>query len=197
LKLVERRFTALDAMLSGETAKAHDYLMQGYAERQKKSLGPYIENNSLFEGFSRAIPVYAQLGMVMEAVDISDNGMDAVIEVHHVCPFMDMAREYGFERPCPVICDLDIEATIEAFDGFKGKTISCKADGEEDSPGKAGHREDPGRGLRDHERRANAARMGEKNVSTDLIERLCYSRDLSVHETVPDVIVFVRKDRRG
>jgi len=35
--------------------------------------------------------------------------------------------------------------------------------------------------------------VGEKNVSTDLIERLCYSRDLSVHEAVPDVIVFVKK----
>jgi glycolate oxidase subunit GlcD len=33
--------------------------------------------------------------------------------------------------------------------------------------------------------------VGEKNVRTDEIERLCYSRDLSVHEAVPDVIVFV------
>jgi glycolate oxidase len=32
--------------------------------------------------------------------------------------------------------------------------------------------------------------VGEKNVRTDLPERLCYSRDLSVHEAVPDVIVF-------
>ena len=32
--------------------------------------------------------------------------------------------------------------------------------------------------------------VGEKNVKTDLIERLCYSRDLSVHEAVPEVIVF-------
>jgi len=32
--------------------------------------------------------------------------------------------------------------------------------------------------------------VGEKNVKTDLIERLCYSRDLSVHEAVPDVIIF-------
>jgi glycolate oxidase subunit GlcD len=34
--------------------------------------------------------------------------------------------------------------------------------------------------------------VGEENVKTDLIERLCYSRDLSVHEAVPDVIVFAR-----
>ena len=34
--------------------------------------------------------------------------------------------------------------------------------------------------------------VGEKNVRTDEIERLCYSRDLSVHEAVPDVIVFAK-----
>jgi len=34
--------------------------------------------------------------------------------------------------------------------------------------------------------------VGEKNVKTDLIERLCYSRDLSVHEGVPDVVVFAK-----
>jgi glycolate oxidase len=34
--------------------------------------------------------------------------------------------------------------------------------------------------------------VGEKNVKTDEIERLCYSRDLSVHEAVPDVIVFAK-----
>ena len=32
--------------------------------------------------------------------------------------------------------------------------------------------------------------VGEKSVKTDRIERLCYSRDLSVHEAVPDVVVF-------
>ncbi len=34
--------------------------------------------------------------------------------------------------------------------------------------------------------------VGEENVKTDEIERLCYSRDLSVHEAIPDVIVFVK-----
>jgi glycolate oxidase subunit GlcD len=34
--------------------------------------------------------------------------------------------------------------------------------------------------------------VGEKNVKTDRIERLCYSRDLSVHEAVPDVVVFAK-----
>ena len=34
--------------------------------------------------------------------------------------------------------------------------------------------------------------VGERNVRTDEIERLCYSRDLSVHEAVPDVVVFAK-----
>ncbi len=34
--------------------------------------------------------------------------------------------------------------------------------------------------------------VGEKNVKTDRIERLCFSRDMSVHEGVPDAIVFAK-----
>lgn len=34
--------------------------------------------------------------------------------------------------------------------------------------------------------------VGKDNVKTDEVERLCYSRDLSVHEAIPDVIVFVK-----
>ncbi|HXX36010.1 MAG TPA: FAD-linked oxidase C-terminal domain-containing protein, partial [Thermodesulfobacteriota bacterium] len=34
--------------------------------------------------------------------------------------------------------------------------------------------------------------VGEENVRVDEIERLCYSRDLSVHEAVPDAVVFAR-----
>ncbi len=34
--------------------------------------------------------------------------------------------------------------------------------------------------------------VGEKNVKTDQIERLCHSRDMSVHEAVPDAVVFAK-----
>jgi glycolate oxidase len=34
--------------------------------------------------------------------------------------------------------------------------------------------------------------VGPENVRRDEIERLCYSRDLSVHEAIPDVIVFAK-----
>ncbi len=34
--------------------------------------------------------------------------------------------------------------------------------------------------------------VGDENVRKDEIERLCYSRDLSVHEGIPDVVVFAK-----
>lgn len=34
--------------------------------------------------------------------------------------------------------------------------------------------------------------VGEDNVRTDLVERACYSRDMSVHEGVPEAVVFAR-----
>src|SRR4030043_667759 len=34
--------------------------------------------------------------------------------------------------------------------------------------------------------------VGEKNVKTDQIERLCHSKDMSVHEGIPDAIVFAK-----
>src|SRR4030043_885160 len=34
--------------------------------------------------------------------------------------------------------------------------------------------------------------VGEKNVKTDWIERLCHSRDMSVHQGIPDAIVFAK-----
>jgi glycolate oxidase len=34
--------------------------------------------------------------------------------------------------------------------------------------------------------------VGEKNVKADRLERLCFSRDMSVHEGIPDAIVFAR-----
>jgi FAD/FMN-containing dehydrogenase len=34
--------------------------------------------------------------------------------------------------------------------------------------------------------------VGEENVKTDLVDRVCYSRDMSLHEGVPDAVVFAR-----
>jgi len=34
--------------------------------------------------------------------------------------------------------------------------------------------------------------VGKENVKTDLVDRVCYSRDMSIHEGIPDAVVFVR-----
>jgi len=73
-------------------------IYEGYPERQKKNMGQFIDNNTLAEGFSKAIPAYKQIGMDMEVIDISNNGMDAVLEVQKTCPVLSLCKEYGFKN---------------------------------------------------------------------------------------------------
>ena len=110
--------------------KAWDTLFEGYPERQKQNMGHYIDNNSLADGFTKAIPFYKQIGMDMAVIDISNDGMDAVLEVQRVCPVMEVAKEYGFDKPCKVICEMDVEATKKGFGNMSGGIIASKADGD-------------------------------------------------------------------
>lgn len=110
--------------------KAWEKAFEGYPERQKKNMGQFIENNTLAEGFSKAVPYYKQIGMDMEVVDISNNDMDAVLEIQKTCPVLSVCKEYGFDKPCGLICALDVRATKEAFPGMKGAILSAQADGD-------------------------------------------------------------------
>src|SRR3989304_1190055 len=110
--------------------KAWDTLFEGYPERQKKNMGPLIENTTLAAGFSKAISLYKQIGMEMEVVDISNNNMDAVLEVQKKCPVLNMSKEYDFDKPCHIICEMDVEATKAAFPEMKGSILSRQADGD-------------------------------------------------------------------
>ena len=110
--------------------RARAALMEGYPERQKKNMGPFFEGCTLFEGFKKAAPVYGSFGMEMHPVDISNNGRDAALEVHMRCPFMQMARDAGLDRPCTVICEPDQEAMALAFEGLTIKILSTMADGD-------------------------------------------------------------------
>ena len=110
--------------------KSWEKVFEGYPERQRKNMGQFIENNTLAEGFSKAIPYYKQIGMDMEVVDISNDEMDAVLEIQKTCPVMSVCKEYGFEKPCDLICALDVRATKEAFPGMKGAILSAQADGD-------------------------------------------------------------------
>ena len=110
--------------------KAQEALFAGYPERQRQMMGQFINGNTLAEGFRRSVPLFAQMGMVMEVVDLSNQGQDAVLEIQRVCPFLGLAQEYGVEKPCTVVCELDVKATQQAFPGMKGKILSRLADGE-------------------------------------------------------------------
>jgi hypothetical protein len=93
-------------------------------------MGQFIDNDTLANGFTKAIPFYKQIGMDMAVVDISNDGMDAVLEVQRVCPVMEVAKEYGFDKPCKVICEMDVEATKKGFGNMSGGIIASKADGD-------------------------------------------------------------------
>ena len=128
LKKKFEKFNQLKEELGEE--KSWEKIFEGYPERQRKNMGQFIDNSTLAEGFSKAIPYYKQIGMDMEVVDISNNGMDAVLEIQKTCPVLSVGKEYGFEKPCDLICGLDVKATEEAFPGMKGKILSAQASGE-------------------------------------------------------------------
>jgi len=130
LEMFRKKFETYRKILDAEgEQKAWDTLFEGYPERQKKNMGPMIENNTLAEGFSKGIPLYKKIGMDMAVIDVSNKGMDAVIEVQSVCPVLDMAKEYGFDTPCHVICEMDVAATKAAFPGTKGDILCSQATG--------------------------------------------------------------------
>jgi hypothetical protein len=116
---------------SGEQ-KAWDTLMQGYPERQRKNMGNLIKN-TLAAGFQQAVPQYNQLGFNMVVVDISNRDFDAVLEIQKSCPALEQGlhKQYGFDKPCHVICDMDIAATNAAFkdEGMQGACLCRMAEG--------------------------------------------------------------------
>ena len=108
---------------------AWEKMFEGYPERQKQTMGPFIENSTLAQGFSKAIPIYKQIGMEMEIVDISNRGMDAVLEIQRVCPALSFYRDYGFDKPCELICEMDGRASHQAFPDLKGEILCTQAEG--------------------------------------------------------------------
>jgi len=121
-------FNALRKEMSDE--EAWEKMLDGYPERQLQKMGQYINNATLVEGFRKAIPYYSKLGMVMDAVDISNNGMDAVLEIQRVCPYLEMAKGYGVEDPCHLLCDMDVEATKRAFPDMKVRYVCRQSKGD-------------------------------------------------------------------
>ncbi len=130
-QLLRQRFEHF-AQLRAEygTALALKMMMDGQAERQKQLMSPFITGVSLAEGFRRSIPIFEQLGMKMEVVDISNQGQDAVLEIQRVCPYLSLAKEFGLQTPCQLTCDMEVKAIQQAFPDMKGTILSKLASGD-------------------------------------------------------------------
>jgi hypothetical protein len=118
---------------SGEE-KAWDALFAGYPERQRQHMGAIIEKfNTLAEAFDSAVLQYKQLGMDMQVIDISNDSKDAVLEIQRTCPALqfNMHKDFGFEKPCKIICEMDVAATNAAFAdmNMQGSILTAQADG--------------------------------------------------------------------
>lgn len=128
--LFRRKFETFQQLAAqGGDEWAREKMLEGYPERQKKQMGAYIDTNTLAAGFRKAIPAFQQMGMEMEVIDISTLSSDAALEVQRTCPFLSLSAEYGFTRPCHVICEMDVEATRRAFPGIQGDILCTQADG--------------------------------------------------------------------
>ena len=120
-------YKKLSEEMGGE--KAWEKMFEGYPEIHKKRMGQFIDNDTLFGGFSKAIEAFKQSGFDMEVVDISNKGMDAVIEIQKTCPSLNLSKEYGHEKPCFLVCDMDGEATKQSMPDLHGEVLCRQADG--------------------------------------------------------------------
>jgi hypothetical protein len=107
--------------------KAWETMLEGFPEIQKQRMGPLLALPTLIEGFMQSIPIFNTIGMDMQAVDISNRGIDAALEIQKVCPYLEVCKEYGYETPCHVICELDMEASHRAFPEMKGEILARQA----------------------------------------------------------------------
>jgi hypothetical protein len=131
LSMFRNRFAAFKKLADeiGEDA-AYQKMMEAYPKQQKAFMGAFIDNTTLAKGFTDAIPIFRLMGFTMEVVDISQNGKDAVLEIQRVCPVLSLAKEYGLESPCRVICEMEQDATVKAFPGTKAAIISRQSQGD-------------------------------------------------------------------
>ncbi|BAY49701.1 hypothetical protein SAMD00079811_73300 [Scytonema sp. HK-05] len=122
------RYKKLAAEIGDEAA--FEKMMEKYPDQQKALMGAFIDNATLAEGFKKPIPLLRMMGFITEIVDISQNGIDATIEIQRVCPALSIAKEYGFETPCYLLCEMEQEAARRAFPGMKAEILSKQAEGD-------------------------------------------------------------------
>jgi predicted ArsR family transcriptional regulator len=108
---------------------AFEKLMEKYPEQQKLLMGAFIDGTTLAKGFEKTIPLLRPAGFITEIVDVAQNGVDAALEIQRVCPALSLAKEYGFETPCRVLCEMEQEAARRAYPEMKASILSKIAEG--------------------------------------------------------------------
>ncbi|KZL51371.1 hypothetical protein A2T98_02705 [Nodularia spumigena CENA596] len=131
VNLFRKRFQKYKNLVAEKgDAAAFEQMMEKYPEQQKALMGTFIDNNTLAKGFTQAAPLLGLMGFVMDVVDVSQNDTDAALEIQRVCPVLSIAKEYGFDSPCRVFCEMEQEATRRAFPGIKAAILSKQAEGD-------------------------------------------------------------------
>lgn len=120
-----RRFRDLSHQMGED--EAWETMLKGFPEQQKQRMGPLLALPTLAEAFRAAIPAFESVGMVMQVMDISNHDIDAVLEIQRICPWLDIPREFGYDIPCRLICEMDIEASHRAFPELKGEILCRQA----------------------------------------------------------------------
>lgn len=131
INLFRKRFQKYKNLVAEKgDAAAFEQMMEKYPEQQKALMGTFIDHNTLAKGFTQAAPLLGLMGFVMDVVDVSQNGTDAALEIQRVCPVLSIAKEYGFDSPCRVFCEMEQEATRRAFPEIKAAILSKQAEGD-------------------------------------------------------------------
>ncbi len=127
---IHEKFTTFKTLSaeSGEGA-AWETMVTGLKAEEQKRMAPFVAKSSLAEGFKIGIPFFASMGMEMDIVDISNRGSDAALEIQKYCPYLEISKEYGFETPCHIVCEMDIEAIRRAFPEMNGEILARQAAG--------------------------------------------------------------------
>jgi predicted ArsR family transcriptional regulator len=128
--LFRKRFTRYQTLVEeiGE-AGAYDAMMKHYPQQQKALMGTFIDSATLAAGFTKAIPLLKLMGFETQVIDVSQNGIDAALEIQSVCPFMALAQEYKMASPCQLFCEMEQEAARRAFAGLKASILTSQQAG--------------------------------------------------------------------
>jgi hypothetical protein len=112
---------------------AREQLLEGYPEIQRAKMGPLIDGVPLIDGFAKAVPLFAAIGVREEVVDISDETTDAVLEIALTCMCRNAYADAGLDPADarPVLCELDFEASRRAFPEMSVRAERRQADGAE------------------------------------------------------------------